>query len=125
MDNLFFLEAKCGKSGKIFYPRYDLGADDCWVLTYGQKELPRGTKANGSAGLSIKISKRRVGPQYKCPWCGNTDFVRCGNCGRITCHDGKSNKFHCEHCGNSGEISGVISGDDMKGMVKSSGTGQG
>lgn len=124
MDNLFFLEAKCIKSGKIFYPRYDLGADDSWVLTYGQKELPKGQKTVGSDRPGFKISKRRVGPQYKCPWCGNTGFVRCGNCGKITCCPGGSTSFTCAYCGNSGKITGTITGDDIKGMVKSSGNGQ-
>lgn len=124
MDNLFFLEAKCVKCGKVFYPRYDLGADDSWVLTYGQKELPLGQKVTGDSGPKFNISSRRTGPQYKCPWCGNTDFVKCGNCGKITCHDSNSESFSCAHCGNSGKVSGVISGDDMKGMVKSSGSGQ-
>lgn len=124
MDNLFFLEAKCVKCGKTFYPRYDLAADDCWVLTYGEKELPVGQQAVGSNGPNIKITKRRTGPQYKCPWCRNTDFVRCGRCGKITCHDIKTDTFSCAHCGNNGKITGTISDDAMKDMVKSSGSGQ-
>ena len=119
MDNLFFLEAKCAVCGKTFYPRYDLAADDCWVLTYGVKELPTGMDSS-----NININRRRTGPQYKCPWCGNTDFVRCGRCGKITCHDANKDTFSCVHCGNTGKISGVISGDDMKSMVKTSGSGQ-
>lgn len=124
MDNLFFLEARCVKTRQVFYPRYDLAADDCWVLTYGQKDLPIGHRPTGGAGPGVKISRMRIGPQYKCPWCGNTDFVRCGACGKITCHDVNDENFSCVHCGRSGKVGGVISGDEMKGMVKSSGTGQ-
>lgn len=124
MDNLFFLEAKCEKCGKIFYPRYDLGADNSWVLTYGQKELPPGQNVAGSGGPRFNITRRRTGPQYKCPWCGNTDFVHCGRCGKITCHKSGTKNFTCAHCGNSGEITGTISPDEMRGMVKSSGFGQ-
>lgn len=124
MDNLFFLEAKCVKTKQVFYPRYDLGADDSWVLTYGQKDLPIGHQVTGGAGPGVQITRRRVGPQYKCPWCGNTDFVRCGRCGKITCHSVFDENFSCVHCGNAGKVNGVISGDDMKGMVKSSGSGQ-
>lgn len=123
MDNLFFLEAKCVNCGKIFYPRYDLAADDCWVLTYGQKELPAGQKAAGGAPR-INITKMRTGPQYNCPWCGNTDYVKCGRCGKITCHDSNTDRFTCAHCGNEGKIEGFISNEDMKSMVKSSGSGQ-
>jgi predicted RNA-binding Zn-ribbon protein involved in translation (DUF1610 family) len=112
------------KSGKVFYPRYDLAADDSWVLTYGQKELPAGQKAAGAGGPGIKISKRGKGPQYECPWCGNTDFVRCGQCGKITCNESGSESFVCAHCGIRGKIIGTLSGDDVKGMAKSSGSGQ-
>ena len=124
MDNLFFLEAKCVKSGNTFYPRYDLAADDYWVLTYGEKTLPAGQDASGPQGPRFNIPRRRVGPQYKCPWCGNTDFVKCGRCGKITCHKTNTSEFSCVHCGNSGKVSGTISGDEMKGMVKTSGSGQ-
>ncbi len=124
MNNLFFLEAKCEKCGKIFYPRYDLAADDCWVLTYGQKELPVGGKTLGSDGAGLNISRRRTGPQYKCPWCGQTDFVKCGSCGKLTCHDENSEDFSCAHCGATGKISGTISGEEMRKSVKSSGSGQ-
>lgn len=124
MENLFFLEAKCLKTRKLFYPRYDLGADDYWVLTYGEKTLPAGHSAAGAQGPRFNIPRRRVGPQYKCPWCGDTDFVRCGRCHNLTCHDAGSKDFTCAHCGNTGKITGTISGDDMKNMVKSSGSGQ-
>ena len=124
MNTLFFLEAKCEKTRQTFYPRYDLAADDWWTLTYGVKELPAGQKAVGAGGPGIKIDKRRVGPQYGCPWCGNTDFVHCGSCGKITCHDVNTDDFHCVHCGNKGKITGTISGEEMAGMVKSSGSGQ-
>lgn len=124
MKNLFFLEALCGKHKKVFYPRYDLGADDYWVLTYGVKTLPPGHSSEGAQGPGINIPRRRVGPQYKCPHCGNTDFVRCGRCHKLTCNPDGANSFTCAHCGNTGKITGTISVDDMKGMVKSSGSGQ-
>lgn len=124
MDNLFFFEAKCIKTGKLFYPRYDLAADDCWTLTYGVKELPYGHKAAGAGGPGFAITATKVGPQYKCPWCGNTSYVRCGRCGKLTCYDDRTDTFTCGHCGNRGKITGTISTDEMKSMVKSSGSGQ-
>ena len=124
MDDLFFLEAKCKTSGKAFYPRYDFAADDYWVLTYGEKTLPAGERVSTSPSSQFTIGRRRVGPQYKCPWCGNTDFVKCGGCGKITCNPISSKEFSCAHCGRNGKITGTISGTDMKGMVKSSGSGQ-
>ncbi len=121
---LFFLEAKCVYTGYDFYPRYDFAADDCWVLTYGEKTLPPGQTASANHDQTLKVEKRRVGPQYKCPWCGNNSFVRCGKCRKITCYNNSLETFTCAHCGNKGRISGIISESDMKGMVKSSGSGQ-
>ena len=109
MDKLFFLEAKCAKNKKDFYIRYDLAADDNWCQTYGLKELPPKTEGGGYSvgGGQHDISDARIGPQYKCPWCGDTSFVRCGKCQNLTCYD-SSGTFTCAHCGRSGKVSGYI-----------------
>lgn len=44
---------------------------------------------------------------YKCPICGNKNFVQCRICGNISCFD-NSGWFHCAHCGNRGIVSGRI-----------------
>ena len=106
MKNLFFLEAKCESAKRVFYPRYDLAADDKWVLTYGVENLTSGHIA--SCSIEIDISNARIGPQYKCPYCGNTAFVKCGKCGNITCLKGDAKNFKCAYCGNSGKITGYI-----------------
>lgn len=111
MDNLFFLEVKCAKCKDIFYARFDFAADDIWVLTYGLKNLPAGEKI--SSGTSqADISNMRTGPQYKCPYCGNKAFVRCGACSKLTCYD-SNGRFVCMHCGNSGEVKGTIEKIDI------------
>lgn len=124
MDNLFFLEAKCIKCRKLFYPRYDLGADNAWVLTYGKKELPVGQRADAGNVVRFNVTKMRNGPQYKCPWCGNRGYVRCGVCHNITCYNNNFNEFTCAYCGNSGNVTGVISGDELNNSIKTSGNGQ-
>lgn len=114
MEKVFFLNAKCEKCGKDFYPRYDYAADDKWVLTYGLKELPQGGHADGS-GSEVDISNARTGPQYKCPWCGNESFVKCGSCKKITCYSGQGT-FKCAHCGHTGEVSGYIKDINISGF---------
>lgn len=122
MDNLFFLNARCGKHKRDFYLRYDLGADDCWVLTYGLKDLPVGQNVTDSARFSVR--DLRIGPQYRCAWCDNEAYVVCGNCGGITCLSPGSDSFHCAHCNTDGTISGTLSAEDMKSIKKVSGSGQ-
>lgn len=124
MNNLFFLEAKCIKYGKVFYPRYDLGADDAWVLTYGEKALPVGQKVGAENVIKFTEKKIRNGPQYKCPWCGNKGYVHCGSCHNITCYNADFNEFTCAYCGNSGEVTGVISNEELNNNIKVSGYGQ-
>ena len=51
----------------------------------------------------------------KCPYCGNKSFVKCGNCGELTCFPEGGTRFKCIPCGNQGEISGTIS--NMNGNV--------
>lgn len=124
MKNLFFLEAKCGATKRTFYPRYDLGAGGSWVLTYGVKELPGGQKVSDTENTRLDFSDMRNGPQYKCPWCGNKSYAMCGHCGKITCYNDRDYIVICAHCGGKGKISGTISQDDMKGIVRATGSGQ-
>lgn len=111
------LPVNCVITHRPFYARYDYSYDGVWVLTYGLKELSEDA-GSGSGNISkIDLSNSRVGPQYKCPHCGNTSFVKCGNCGKLTCYSGNGN-FTCDHCGNSGTVEGTI--DNLEGRSKHS-----
>ena len=119
MDNLFFLDAKCVNTNNTFYIRFDKAAGGVWCQTYGVKHMPQSTTGVNHNSMEIDISKTTTGPQYKCPYCGNTGYVRCGTCGKITCKPTNTKEFRCAHCGKSGVVSGYIT--NAKG---SSGTGQ-
>lgn len=102
------LPVKCVSSHNTFYARYDYAYDGVWVLTYGLKSAPSDASESSSTGITkINLGNSRTGPQYKCPYCGNTEFVRCGKCRKLTCYSGRGT-FHCEHCGHSGEVTGYI-----------------
>ena len=45
---------------------------------------------------------------FECPYCGNKDYVKCGNCQEWTCKNADSTHFKCAACENSGEVSGYI-----------------
>ncbi len=120
MDNLFFLEAKCVHTNNTFYIRFDKAAGGVWCQTYGVKFAPQSTTGTSYNKMEIDISKTTIGPQYKCPHCGNSSYVRCGTCGKITCKPGNTKDFTCAHCGKTGVVNGVI-----KDIGGSSGMGQG
>ena len=120
MDNLFFLEAKCVNTNKTFYIRYDKAAGGRWCKTYGVKSIPQSNTEDGSYGkMQINISNAYTGPQYKCPYCGNKSFVRCGTCKKITCIPSGAKDFKCAYCDKTGQIDGII-----KDISGNSGIGQ-
>ena len=111
MSKVYFIKAFCGSTRKTFYMRYDYAADDRWVRTYGVKELTASDNASLTSGCSdFDISNSRVGPQYKCPWCGNKRFWKHTSghnaCDGITCWDGKTNDVICGSCGTNCTLGG-------------------
>ena len=94
-----FLPINCVNAHRTFYARYDFAYDGAWVLTYGLKDIPLDVSGGSGSGegREIDLLNSRTGPQYRCPYCGNTSFVQCGAC----------------HCGHTGEVSGTI--DSLEG----------
>lgn len=125
IKNTVFVPARCDKTKKDFYIRTDLNAEGKWVFTYGLKELPEQETlySDGAAELQeLDLSNGiKTGPQYKCPYCGNTDFVRCGRCQKQTCLAHGRTDFHCAHCDIIGTLNGgipSISGIESEGQGK-------
>lgn len=117
-NEVVFMDIYCTKTRQRFHQRYDFAADDMWALTYGIKdeEFSRMAASDSTRKRKVDFSNFRFGPQYKCPYCGNNDFVRCGVCQKLTCQDG-SELFECAYCGNSGSILGTIDSlEGSKGM---------
>ncbi len=105
MDNLFFLEAKCVKTNKDFYIRFDKAAGGIWCQTYGVKYKPQNLNNTAYNAIKIDISKSTVGPQYSCPHCGNDNYIKCGTCGKLTCFKYGDKEFTCAHCGKHSTVS--------------------
>ena len=83
----------------------------CWVRTYGVKELTLSDATSLTSETSdFDISNSRIGPQYKCPWCGNKRFWKHtsghNSCDNITCWDGKTNDVTCGSCGTNCTLGG-------------------
>lgn len=101
----------CSVKKKKFYARYDLAFDKIWNLSYGLEEFPvdlSGRIGDSEGTMNIDAAHTRMGPQYKCPHCGNKSFVKCGRCNEYSCYSG-TGTFSCAKCGASGEVSGTIS----------------
>lgn len=124
MDDLFFLEAKCVQTKATFYIRYDKAADGKWCKTYGVKAAPQGATGDIHSNVEIDISEARHGPQYKCPYCGNKSYIRCGDCGKLTCFHYGDKRFLCAHCGAGRPVS-YDGNTGIKTIKGSGGSGQG
>lgn len=97
--------AKCGKYGKSFYMIYYKSFDNYWVQAYGKKELPESGKSGFGGSKAVRLTPTRIGPQYKCPFCGDRYYFNCWNCGQRTCYDGDDHdgrEVVCAHCGKTG-----------------------
>lgn len=109
MKNMvFFKEARCNVVDRLFFVRYDYAADDCWVYTYGIKEIPNQNKISND----IIANQYRRGPQYKCPYCANKGMFECGACGSINCYDDKKKIVECVVCKRKNRVEGYI--DNIK-----------
>jgi predicted RNA-binding Zn-ribbon protein involved in translation (DUF1610 family) len=114
-----FIPAMCNKTGKKFYIREDLAADDMWVRTYGLPSIPSG-EGSSSPEVKIDFSNHRIGPQYKCPHCGNERIFLCTDCGvKACCYDG-ADTWRCPKTGQSGSFAA----EGASSITGSGGSGQ-
>lgn len=101
------IPAKCGKNHGNYYMVYYLSFDEKWVLTYGKEKLDQEiiNNKNDNNTITVNIASTRIGPQYRCPYCGDRFFFTCWNCGKRTCYDGDNHdgrEVICAHCTKSG-----------------------
>jgi len=100
-----FIPARCNKTGKEFFIREDLAADGAWVRTYGITSISQSDVSGDSTETVIDYNNHRIGPQYKCPHCGNKQIFWCTSCGlKACCHDG-SDGWYCPLNGTKGSFS--------------------
>ena len=117
-----FIPVKCNKTGKDFFVREDLAADGVWTRTYGVTSVSSDAVSSGGGETEINYSNHRVGPQYKCPHCGNKRLFLCEDCGRkACCYDGKATEWKCpidstRHGNFSSEKVSSISGSKGEGQ---------
>lgn len=81
-----------------------------------------GNNSKGSGGGANFKGAFYMGA-HKCPYCGNTGFVKCGECENFTCHKDGDSRFRCGSCSNQGTVSGYI--DSASGNITERGGGNG
>lgn len=113
MVNTIFVPIICSKKKRTFYARYDYAFDHKWNLTRGVIDLPYASagseKIDVQEQASLELNAARIGPQYRCPFCQNQLFAKCGRCGNLFCVAQGEEMFTCPSCGSSGKINGVLS----------------
>lgn len=121
------VETKCVKAGRKYYMVFEKRETNDWAIQYTiDDSLP--TISGGAANITVEndlvsgqidwsnLTKGRV----KCPYCANSDVVKCGKCKRMSCHFGsQGSPFECGWCGNTGHVKGYIQTiDGTKGKGK-------
>ena len=62
----------------------------------------------GVGGVTANVQGTFYLGNHKCPFCGNTNYVKCHVCREWTCNKNGATQFKCAVCGNSGKITGTI-----------------
>jgi len=100
--------AKCSEQNRAFAIRVEKRNND-WVSTWAFPIDEAKAKREGFDRTKITGSLRAVDRYPGCPYCGNYYLTQCGRCGKVSCDKENSKIFHCNWCGNSGEIDYVDS----------------
>ncbi|KAB1904567.1 hypothetical protein J5U46_25235 [Micromonospora tulbaghiae] len=115
-DDALFVSMVCSSTRlpAVIRFRWD---GECYVATAGSKQRPGSVvppqHGNGSINGSFSLGAAYPG----CVYCGADNFVRCGRCRELGCHDHSWEVFNCPRCGNSGRVDGTI--DSLSGLGSS------
>lgn len=105
--NVKVILMKCERDGRLSGIRMEeCSGGWCYTWAFPIKESIASKEGYGSTKISGSFFQ---GEDFNgCPYCGNTGYVRCGQCHKLTCWNG-SEDFHCQWCGAEGKVSGTIS----------------
>lgn len=107
---------KCKESKKIYGVRFEK-VDGGWKYTWAFPVKSDTARREGYES-TVLTGNLILDPNYNgCPYCGTKYFVVCGDCQRLNCNVGVTDRVTCDWCGKSGQIgdydgAGVASGGD-------------
>ena len=93
---------KCVSSRNIYAVRTE-ERDGDWVRTWAFRIKER-TAMNEGFDKTVIHGNLYADDEYNgCPYCGATNFVQCGRCGKLSCWN-KEERITCGWCGLTGDI---------------------
>ena len=93
---------KCGRVHKLYGIRTEKVARKQWLMTWA---FPIKEKAARHEGYDRTFIDGDVGfsDDYPgCPFCGDAEWILCGQCGHLSCSAVHNDLFICEWCGHQG-----------------------
>ncbi len=115
---LAIVESLCIQSHRKFFVVFEQKTPLAWTLVrFLDDSLDL---SNQPSGATPGLEKDLVGGKIdwsnlgqivtQCPYCNAKSVVKCGSCGRLSCHiDGKQGShFYCPWCDHRGHLSGHI-----------------
>lgn len=97
--------AQCSRTKGYFGIRTQK-CDGYWAMTWAFKLSSQRAAAEGYDRQTVSGTILLTDTYPGCPYCGDTAWVKCARCGKLSCFPDTSTPpmFHCPHCGNTGSI---------------------
>jgi transcription elongation factor Elf1 len=106
--NITIVVARCSRNSGGFGIRFERSGETRWYATWAFALKETAAKREGYDRSEIS-GVIQLYPSYPgCPHCANSQIVRCGHCGKVSCWDGETRLVTCPWCGNRAEIAGAI-----------------
>lgn len=93
------LLCRCGQNKNLFGITIEQRNDDDWNMMYSYPIDEQRAKSEGFENTSITADIYTVFQYQGCPYCRKRGFVKCGSCGKITCHTTGDSENTCGWCG--------------------------
>lgn len=129
-DKSVLVEARCRRTKELFLMRFEQQREHHWALVARlvrakAASSPPAQQPRRSSQATLHISGSiSVDPMYRgCPHCEaagqySSAFVKCNECGRLSCSTPSAQEFTCPWCGNGGAITGTVA--TLQGFSKTS-----
>ncbi len=133
-DKNVLVEARCRRTKELFLMRFEQRREYHWALVARlvrtrAASAPPAQQPRRASQATLHISGSiSVDPLYRgCPHCEaagqySSAFVKCNECGRLSCSTPSAQEFTCPWCGNGGAISGTVA--TLQGFRKTSEAGR-
>lgn len=92
------LLCRCSENKKLFGITIEKRTDGDWDMMYSYPIDEQRARSEGFDKTSITADIYTSQSYVGCPFCHKKSFVKCGNCGKITCHNSGDTTNTCGWC---------------------------